>query len=157
MTLIPAKYASAVVAAFTNILQRQINPANPAVDLGPTGKGSERRRARELEKARRIKAEDAERKKRMTRKVEVSDIELRDDVVADGSNVLVQGVYAFGSRIGSIRKLGDKFVLYDNAAKEVSERARARDLKKAATALYEGRPETKMSRQVRRRLARKGR
>lgn len=144
--------ATAPVIHFVNDLQHQINPANPAVDLGPKGQGSERRRKRELEKARRIKDEDAQRKRNMAAKPSTTDI------LFDDWNTELR-VYAFRiapeNRIGTIKELGEKFVLFDNAGNEVSERARARDLKKAAAGLYVA-TEAKMSRQVRRRLERKG-
>lgn len=150
MSLVAAIGATAPVFHLVNAIQKQINPANPAITYAPSGQGTERRRKRELAKAKANKLADAERKKRMAKKASVVDVELVE--MADGNHY----VSVFGTRVGTIKKLGDKHVLFNNAADEVGERARARDLKKAAAALYVGKPEVKMSRQVRRCLQRKG-
>lgn len=152
MTLVAAQYATPAVFMLVNDIQRQINPA---IDYGPSGQGTERRRQRELAKLRANKKADAERKKRMARKAKTTDVEIIELPREEGQQEM-HAVYALGQRIGTVKKLGEKFVLFNTAAEEISERARARDLKKAAAALYVGDPEVKQSRQVRRRLERKG-
>lgn len=146
-----------ILSALTPLLASLMaSRPDDATDVEPIrrkkpGQGSERRHQRELDKAKANRLADAERKKRMSRKATVSDVEL----IGETHNTTA--VFALGQRIGTIKERGDKFVLFDNAAVEVSERARIRDLKKAAAALYGGSPEPKVSRQVRRRLERKGR
>lgn len=148
MALVASPYATPVVAHFVNALQRHIS--TPAITYPPTGQGTKRRRERELAKLKANKAAEAERKKRLSRKASTSDVTY---VELAGGDIAVE---VFGQRVGTIKQLGDKAVLFDNAAVEVGERSRARDLKKAAAALYVGQPQAKQSRQVRRRLERKG-
>lgn len=144
MALVPAPNSSPVIFNFVNNLQRQINPANPAIEYAPKGQGTKRRRERELAKFKANKAADAQRKKNAARKAKQSDVVFMDD-----GEVLV-----LGQRVGIVKQMGDKAVLFDNAADEISSRARVRDLKKAAAELYVA-PAKEPSRQVRRRLERK--
>lgn len=142
--------ATRSVATLVLALQGMIAPHRPAINYPEPGQGTKRRREREAAKRKANLAADAELKKRMSRKASASDVELVE--LANGNLV----ARVFGTRVGTVKQLGDKAVLFDNAAVEVGERSRVRDLKKAAAGLYVGEPEPKMSRQVRRRLERKG-
>lgn len=105
----------------------------PAIRYEPQGQGTKRRLIREAAKKKANMLADKARTKRLMQKATVADVELID-TITEG----VQEVRVLGQRVGTIKQLGDKAVLFNNAADEVSSRARVRDLKKAAAGLFVG-------------------
>lgn len=141
--------ATEAVTTFSLIVQRHINPANPAIQYPATGQGTARAEARLREKAKRIRQEGKERAKNSARDPKTSDVEF----IESEKHTLVR---VLGQPVGTVVHQGDKVTLFDSSAREFSSRARLRDLKKAAVKLYTPEPQQKKSRQVRRRQARKG-
>lgn len=121
----------------------------PREDDGLTG--TQRAEMRALEKRKANLAAEQARMKRAAKDAKVSN----DDVFFDGGTG--QAVLVKGKRVGLWKQIQGKFVLFNMAGEEVTRRARQRDLKKMAVGLYEVKGIDKpLSRQVRRRLARKG-
>lgn len=153
MTLVIHPGATPAVQRCVLAIQTMIS--RPAIDYPPTGQGSARRRIRELAKMKANKAADAARAKAATKTAKAGDVVFDELPYAEGM-APIWSVEVFGQRVGTVKQLGDKFVLFSMAADEISSRARLRDVKGAAAKLYKGSPEPKQSRQVRRRLERKG-
>lgn len=153
MTL--AIHPGATPAVQRCVLAIQTMIARPAITYPPTGQGTERRRARELAKLKANKVADAARRKALTKTAKAGDVEFTELPYAEGM-APIYSVEVFGQRVGTVKQLGDKFVLFSMAADEISSRARLRDVKGAAAKLYKGSSEPKPSRQVRRRMERKG-
>lgn len=106
--------------------------------LKKPGHGTRLRLIREAAKKKaNIKADKA-RAKRIARKASLDDV-VFDQKTPDGVTP-VYHVTVLGQRVGTVKLLGDKAVLFNNAADEISSRARLRDLKKASAGLYVGMP-----------------
>lgn len=113
-----------------------------------TTTGAQRAEQRAIEKHRKNMQEQQERVKRAAETADVSDV-----FFASGTG---QAVLVKGMRVGYWKEISGKFILFSNAGEEVTTRARQRDLKKMAAGLYVGTGvAAPLSRQVRRRLARK--
>jgi hypothetical protein len=146
MTALPA-----IVKDGETIPMEEKQPA-PKTDSSTPTTGAQRAQQRAMEKRR--ENMEAERRRALTN-AEAADT---SDVFFDGVEGDTEGaVLVKGLRVGIWKKMGDKFVLFGKSGVEVSSRARQRDLKKAAAGLYEPPAKTQpMSRQVRRRMERKG-
>lgn len=149
--------AAAALAAMgdtdTEILYEREKNDMETKPLPKTQTGAERAELRALEKRRANMEAERQRTLRLAETANTDDVFFNGGEGSDDfPGVLVKGI-----RVGYWKKIDGKFVLFNNAAEQITSRARQRDLKKAAAALYEGNTSKRQSsRQVRRRIARKG-
>jgi len=143
LSIIAAAGATPIVQRFVLNLNTLLASTPP---VEPERAGTKRRIAREKAQAKRVAEQDKARAKALKVKAKPADV----DFLPDG-RVMVRGVL-----VGTTEERGDKTVLFDKDGNEVSERARQRDLKKAAAGLFDAPGKPAVSRQVRRAMERRG-